>query len=189
MPGRVLLHREERDGEEDGVREARDLGRRRGVEVAPVDLEHGHLVDHVLHHPVHEVWPVVEGERHKLVGGIERAPMSTAAASAQGRGCCPARARQAFLCARRSTARPSTCTSFPSEATIAFGPPEHFRIRIRCASRFFMCSFMFTRRMEMSPPRQPARQSRMSYQSFKNMYVPEVWLEMSHNDAGSCERP
>ena len=43
--------------------------------------------------------------------------------------------------------------------------------------------------MDMSPPRRPARQSRRSYKSFTKVYVPEVWLEMSQSDAGSCERP
>ena len=97
VPGRVLLHREERDGEE-------DLGRRRGVEEAPVDLEHGHL-DHTPDHAVHEVLPVAEGERierharDKLVGGIEHAQVcrrrrrrrrARCGPSAQGRGSCPA---------------------------------------------------------------------------------------------------
>ena len=58
-----------------------------------------------------------------------------------------------------------------------------------CVSTIFMCSFMFTRPMDISPPRQPARQSRRSCQSLTNLYVPEMWLEMSQSDAGSCERP
>ena len=87
-----------------------------------IDLEHGHLVDYAPDHAVHAVRPVAEGERigcharHKLIGGIERARSSAAAAvaetvvghcgpSAQGRGCCPTRARRAPPYARRSAAR------------------------------------------------------------------------------------
>ena len=56
--------------------------------------------------------------------------------------------------------------------------PEHFRMRNRCGSTIFMCSFMFTRPMDTRPPRQPTRQSRRSW----------PWLEMSQSDGGSCER-
>ena len=48
---------------------------------------------------------------------------------------------------------------------------------------------MFMIAMDIMPPMHPAKQSRRSYQSLTNVYVPLVWFDMSQRDAGSCDRP
>ena len=74
---RARRHWQQRHGEQHRVREPRHLLTRRRIVERPVDLDHGHLVDHAVHHPVHQIRRVVDRERveahapHELIGRVE----------------------------------------------------------------------------------------------------------------------